>query len=111
MLAALVLSAVHMAWIPRQPSFFYQTLIFLVFSTGLIYRYLYKASRPEFFVQLYLLTMAVKILAYGVYAYIMISKDAAGAALNVVFFMITYFCFTALEITFLYRKISSGHTS
>jgi len=89
-----------------QPSFFYQTLIFLVFSTAVIYQYLYKIDKPDFFVQLYLLTMAVKLLAYGVYNVFVILEDKPGAVANVVFFMIVYFIFTALEIAFLYRKIT-----
>jgi hypothetical protein len=91
--------------IETRPSFFYQTLIFLVFSTGMIYRYLYKVDKPGFFVQLYLLTMTVKLLAYGAYNLVVILEDKAGAAANVVFFMLVYFIFTALEIGFLYRKI------
>ena len=88
------------------PSFFFQTLIFLVFSTGVIYVYLDKAASPGFFVQLYLLTMAVKLLAYGAYNFVVILQDRPGAGENVVFFMIAYGLFTALEIAFLYRKIT-----
>jgi hypothetical protein len=90
----------------QKPSFFFETTVLLVFSTGLIFTYLFKTAKPDFFVQLYLLTMAVKLLAYGAYNLLMILDDSAGAPLNVVYFMISYFIFTALEITFLYRKIS-----
>jgi hypothetical protein len=109
-LGALVFLAVQKHWIEALPSFFYQTLVFLLFSTIVIYAYLYKVSKPDYFVQLYLLTMAVKLLAYGAYVYFMIMGDANGAIENVVFFMITYFLFTTLEILFLYRKNSTKHT-
>jgi fucose 4-O-acetylase-like acetyltransferase len=89
-----------------RPSYFIETLILLVFSTGLIFVYLYR-SASALFVQLYLLTMAVKILAYGAYNAAIILKDKPGATENVVFFMIVYFIFTALEILFLYRKVSA----
>ncbi len=95
-------------WIRGFPSFFYQTLIFLVFATTTIFAYLYHTNKADFFVQLYLLTMAVKFLAYGVYNLFMIMEDKDGAALNVVFFMILYIVFTTLEITFLYRRISNS---
>lgn len=95
---------------PR-PSFLYRTLIFLVFGTSLVYIYLFKASKPDFFVQLYLLTMAVKLLAYCGYVLLIILEDRGGAVSNVVFFVITYFLFTALEVGFLYKKISSGNGS
>lgn len=88
------------------PSFFYQTLIFLVFATITIFAYLYKVDKPDFFVQLYLLTMAIKLLAFGAYNLFMILEDKSGAPANVIFFMLLYIVFTGLEITFLYRKIT-----
>lgn len=118
---ALVISAILLAsatalacqqlWIQHIPSFFYQTLIFLLFSTSTIFVYLYKANKPGFFIQLYLLTMFVKFIAYGAYNLLMILEDREGAPLNVVFFMILYFTFTAVEIAFLYRKISQPEHS
>lgn len=103
------IAAYQLQWI-ELPSFFYQTLIFLVFATTTIFVYLYKLNKPDFFVQFYLLTMAVKFLAYGAYNLFMILEDKPGASLNVVFFMILYIAFTGLEIAFLYRKIvNSGH--
>lgn len=87
------------------PSFFFPTLILVVLSTGLLYRHLYSVSR-EYFVQLYLLTIALKILAYGAYIFIVVMKDKPGATANVMFFMVLYIVFTALEIGFLYRKIA-----
>ena len=93
-------------WYGELPSFFYQTLIFLVFATITIFAYLYNVDKPDFFVQLYLLTMAVKFLAFGAYNLFMILDDKSGAPANVVFFMLLYIVFTGLEITFLYRKIT-----
>lgn len=92
-----------------QPSFFLTTLIFLTFGTGLIFIYLYKATKPDFFILLYLLTMVLKLLAYCGYNLVIILKDKAGAIPNVVLFMVTYFVFTALEIGFLYRRIAGGN--
>jgi hypothetical protein len=113
LLSAIVLAGVTwiahcQLWIHGFPSFFYQTLIFLVFATTTIFAYLYNANRPDFFVQLYLLTMVVKFLAYGAYNLFMILEDKDGASLNVVFFMIIYIVFTALEIAFLYRRITNS---
>ena len=98
--------AIGQQWVETLPSFYFQTLIFLLFGTGLLYVYLFKFDRPGFFVQLYLLTMAVKLLAYGAYNFFMIAEDQRGAAHNVVWFMLLYFIFTALEIGFLHQKIS-----
>jgi hypothetical protein len=93
------------AWFER-PTFSLQVLSFLTLCTALVFFYLYTAEKPGFFVQLYLLTMVVKVLAYLLFCYVMISNDRPSAVGNVVFFMSTYFLFTAIEIGFLYRKIS-----
>jgi hypothetical protein len=95
----------------QRPSLYLVTLAFLTFSTALIFFYLYTTEKPGHFVQLYLLTMAVKLLAYLAFCFVMISKDKPSAVGNVVFFMCTYFLFTAIEIGFLYRKISGQKPS
>ena len=92
------------AWIPKLPSFFYQTLIFLSFGTGLIFRYLYRINKPDTFVQFYLVMMVVKMLAFGAYAFFIVLEDRVGATYNIVFFLICYFIFTVLEIAFLFQK-------
>lgn len=50
--------------------------------------------------------MAVKLLAYGVYNFVMIAEDPSEAVSNVIWFMVLYLIFTVLEIGFLYRKVS-----
>jgi hypothetical protein len=85
------------------PSFFVPTLVLLVLSTGLLYKYLYRVSQA-YFVQLYLVTIALKIMVYGAYVFMMALKDKQGILSNVVFFLVSYFFFTGLEIVFLYRK-------
>jgi hypothetical protein len=95
---------VNQQWLNNLPTFFFQTLIFLSISTSVLYIYLYKFDKPDFFIQLYLLTMAVKFVAYGAYTFVMILDDKVGAVQNVAWFMIVYLNFTALEIIFLYRQ-------
>lgn len=93
-------------WLATLPSYFYHTLIFLLFGTSLLFVYLYRFNKPDFFVHLYLLSMVVKLLAYGAYNFVMIIDDKSGATENVVWFGVLYFIFTAVEIGFLYRRIS-----
>jgi hypothetical protein len=109
-IAALTSLGVSSGYFER-PTFLYKTLLLLLFSTGIIFIYLYKANRSGYFIQLYLLTMVIKVLAYCTYNLIMIMSDKPGAIHNVVFFMIAYFIFTGLEIGFLYRKIAAGKRS
>jgi hypothetical protein len=88
------------------PSFFFQTLVLLLFGTCLLYVYMYRLNKAAFFVQVYLLTMAIKLLAYGVYNYFIITDDQSEAVPNVIWFMLLYVIFTVLEVAFLYQKIS-----
>jgi hypothetical protein len=90
------------------PSFYYQSLFLLFISTGGLYYYLVniREKRPEYFVQIYLLTIAVKLVAYGVYLGIVAWKDKVGVNMNVLFFLIAYVLFTILEVGFLWRKVS-----
>jgi len=90
------------------PSFFYQTLALLLAGTLGIYFYLVdaKKEKPEYFVQLYMGTLFAKIIAYGAYMLFVVWEDRTGAADNVLFFMVGYFIFTAVEIIFLYLKVS-----
>jgi hypothetical protein len=99
--------ALMQGWISQKPSFSYATVFLLTFVTAVIYRYLYKLSSPEFFVQLYLLLMVVKLIAFLGYNVFMVLKDKPGAAANVIFFLIGYLIFTALEIVFLYQHVNT----
>ncbi|WP_276367814.1 hypothetical protein [Chryseolinea sp. H1M3-3] len=98
---------VEKQWIEALPSFFFESLIFLLFGTGILFVYLYKFDKPDYFVQLYLLSMALKLIAYGAYNFFVIVEDEKGATLNVSWFMLVYFFFSALEIAFLYQKITN----
>lgn len=88
-----------------RPSYSFEILALLYSATLIIYYYLYRVSENTF-VQLYLLTMAVKILAYASFALLMVMNDKPGAVSNVVFFLLAYLLFTALEIGFLYRRFN-----
>lgn len=96
----------NQGWLPAMPSFLFETTWFVAFATTVIYVYLYRSKNPSFFVQLYLLSMAVKLMAFFGYTLFMILEDRQGAAPNVVYFLVIYFLFTIVEIAFLYRRIS-----
>ena len=90
------------------PSYALQSLILLFLATAALYYYLLKIreEKPDLFVQFYLLTIAVKLLAYGAYLGVVIWEDASGAAANVVFFMSVYVLFTVLEVVFLFQRVN-----
>jgi hypothetical protein len=90
------------------PGHFYQTLLFLFVSTVGLYRFLLrtKQQRPDFFVQFYLATLTVRLIAFGTYVFLMARSQPEQAPSNIVFFMVVYFIFTAIEIGFLYRQVN-----
>lgn len=98
-------TALRLDWISQAPSYHVEILIFVFLTTLILFSYLHRAAPGPHFVQLYLLTMVLKILGYGAFGLIVILSDRPGAASNALLFIITYFMFTATEVIFLYRKI------
>ena len=106
--AALFIGVVGFFGFEIVPAYFFRTLLFLFISTAGLYRFLLrtKQQRPDFFVQFYLATMVVKLIAYGAYIFIVATSQAEKAVYDVAFFMVVYFIFTAIEIGFLYRQVN-----
>ena len=86
------------------PSSFWATVILLNISTIFIFFYLIRSGENSF-VQFYLLTMVVKLLAYCAYNILIILQDRENAGINVGFFLVAYLLFTTFEMAFLYRRI------
>ena len=105
---AFVIFAVGAWGLEAPPVYFYRTLIFLFVTTAGLYRFLLrtKQQRPDFFVQFYLATMVIKLIAYGAFMFVLVRTLSEKAMPDVLFFMIVYFIFTALEIGFLYRHVN-----
>jgi hypothetical protein len=106
--AAVIFLAIGQWGLEARPEYFFRTLIFLFISTAGLYRFLLrtKQQRPDFFVQLYLATMVVKLIAYGAYLFVVVTAQPEKAVYEVFFFMVVYFIFTAIEIGFLYRHVN-----
>lgn len=107
-IAALAILGLSIWGIDAPLAYRYQTLIFLFLTTAGLFHFLLRTrqDRPDYFVQIYLLTMVVKILASAAYLFVIVIGQSEPAY-DVVFFMGVYFVFTALEITFLYNKVNS----
>lgn len=108
LVCAMVIVAASYLVLPVLPSFFFQTIILLFLGAAGIYYYLVdiKNDKPKYFAQLYLLTLFVKLIAYGAYILFVLLKSPHQAAANAGVFMVTYVLFTALEVGFLYQKIT-----
>ncbi len=107
-ITALVLWAGGFLLFDPLPAFFYQTLALLTISTVGLYRFLIniKREKPDLFVQLYLATLAIKLLAYGAYIFVMVLQSPGQATGNVLFLMAGYALFTVVETVFLYRVVT-----
>ena len=101
---------IHYHWIENRPSFSNESIALLFCVNVIIFYYLNRLSK-DIFVQLYLLSMAVKILAYASFTIIIILKDRDAAFANVVFFLIAYLIFTVLEVAFLYKRFGPPQAS
>lgn len=104
----LLIVAIGLWGIESRPEYFYRTLIFLFVTTAGLFRFLLKTKqqRPDFFVQFYLATMVLKLIAYGAYMFIIVIAKTEKVVYDVVFFLLVYFIFTAIEIGFLYRQVN-----
>ena len=96
----------RLGWIPTLPSFLYVTTWLVALTTSILFVYLYRSDKTRFFVQFYLASMVIKLIAYLAYNLVVVLEDRAGAFANVIYFLLAYFLFTAIEIGFLYRKVS-----
>lgn len=95
-------------WIAEVPSFLYESTVLMAFITTVIFVYLYRSKKASHFTQLYLLSMVVKLIAALVFVVLIVVIDRPGAVANAVYFMVSYFVFTAVEVGFLYPKISGS---
>ncbi|MFY8037164.1 MAG: hypothetical protein ACOVMQ_08355 [Cyclobacteriaceae bacterium] len=89
------------------PSFQNATLMVCAFSTAFIFFFLDRAhpQQPLDFVRNFFLTVVAKLIGSGVYVFLILRLDPAGANTNVIFFILNYFLFTAYEITwFAWKK-------
>jgi hypothetical protein len=90
------------------PGFFWESLILLALSTTGLYLFLVdiKRNKADYFVPVYLGTLAIKLIAYVAYIAVMVKFQPEGVFKNVVFFLIGYVIFTTLETVFLYRFVN-----
>ena len=98
--------AEYISWINALPSFFKEIVIFTVLTTIVIYGYLNRFLNTSYFVQMFLLSMIIKMIASLAFITLIVFEDKAGVGPNVALFLLLYMLLTALEIVFLYPQIS-----
>lgn len=98
--------AVEQGWIISVPSFAVEIIFTVGVITMAVFYFLQKIqkSNPQGFVQLYLLSIAIKMLVGCVLILIIIFMDRAGAMANALLFIVSYFVLTSIEIFFLLKE-------
>ena len=97
--------AQEQGWIHSRPSFSVEIVSVLAFLTLALFYYLLniQQSRPEKFVQSYMLSITVKMLVGCALILVIIFMDREGAIANALLFILSYFSMTGIEIFFLLR--------
>ena len=86
------------------PSFLILILGVLAIATWLVYFFIQKMKQEDL-VKNYLLTIVLKLLAGGIFIFILLYKDKSGADANALLFMVAYLLFTGLEVGFLFKGL------
>lgn len=104
-------TGVALEWFHR-PSYEREILIFLTVAHLVLYSVIRRQiiHRPEAFVKVYLGTTVLRILFFGIFVFMIIRLDPAASRQNALFFLISYFLFTGLEVAALYIKINGQKT-
>jgi hypothetical protein len=78
-----------------------------VIVTAAVYSILFRTKEPMLFTNLYLLTIALKVLLFGVFLFLIkLLWAATDLTANAVLLMMLYVVLTALEVTALFLKVN-----
>jgi len=84
------------------PGFLIPIVVVLAALTWLVVAFIFKTKSKDL-VRNYLLTIVLKLLAGGIFIFVLLFADPAGANANALFFMTCYLLFTTFEVGFLFR--------
>ena len=90
-------------WFP-QPTYFIEIAIITMATSGYLYRILTKMTDPQVFVNVYLLTIAMKLLFFSVLLFVLRFLEPEAITPNALFLLISYIVFTALEVVVLFKR-------
>lgn len=88
------------------PSFAVEITVISIMTAASIYMVLARTKDPRLFVNIYLLSIVMKLIFYS--ALLLIIRFIAVKTLmpNAVFLMVAYLVFTTLEVAVLFRKVN-----
>lgn len=94
-----------LAWFPL-PSHSIEIVAITIFISAYLYRMLTKLTSPQVFVNIYLLTIAMKLVFFSVLLFVLRFLEPQYLIPNAVFLLVAYVLFTALEVAVLFRKVN-----
>lgn len=86
------------------PSFLTLILSSLAVATWLVFFFMQRTNQ-ENFIKNYLLTIVLKLIAGGIFIFVLIYADEPSAEANALLFMVAYFLLTSLEVGFLFSRM------
>lgn len=105
-LFAAVFAGAEYQWFGTIPSYTVEIIFFLGVTTATIFYFLIRQLQSPSFTQSYLLSIVLKMIGYGAFILMIIFKDKSGAFANALLFIVAYVLFTALEVSFLFKRIN-----
>jgi hypothetical protein len=108
--AAIHLIAFYSGWLTSSVSVSVIANVFMFAMTLTAYRIVSGIDDQRRFTQVYLATIVIKIIAACAFTAVLIVLDRAHAKSNVVFLLVIYAVFTAIEVGFLLHAVRSKHT-
>lgn len=88
------------------PSVAFEITVLSALITTAVYTVLFRTQEPTLFTNLYLLTIALKLVMFGVTMFLLRDWVSTDLASNAVFLIITYAALTSLEVGVLFRKVN-----
>lgn len=89
------------------PSAAFEIVVLSVIVTAAVYGILFRTKEPMLFTNLYLLTIGLKVLLFGVFLFLIkLLWAATDLTANAILLMVLYVVLTALEVTALFLKVN-----
>ncbi|MBL7852529.1 MAG: hypothetical protein JNN04_16610 [Cyclobacteriaceae bacterium] len=103
-----VAMGVRQGWFAR-PSYSDEIILFLGLAHLGLFGFILRRldSGPEDFVKIYLGSTVLRILFFGLFIFLVIRLDPVSGPANALFFLLSYFLFTGLEVAALYPIVSN----
>jgi hypothetical protein len=94
-----------LGWFLR-PTHFIEMAIITMITSAYLYRMLANMTRPQVFVNVYLATVAMKLVFFSVLLFVLRFLEPDTLVPNAIFMLVAYVIFTALEVVVLFKKVN-----